>query len=133
LQEGFRKAFRVGPADRTPPDPAQWQVHAPRAGASDPLVVDFPKPLDWALLQRLLDVPGVPGTIAVDRNETQWRFVPNEAWKPGDYQLVVDTSLEDLAGNRIGRPFDIDTFEPVSERVIRKTVSLPFRVGENQR
>jgi hypothetical protein len=71
--------------------------------------------------------------ITVDRNETQWRYVPNEPWKPGDYNLVVDTSLEDLAGNRIGRPFDIDTFEPVSQRVIRKTVSLPFRVGQNQR
>ena len=69
--------------------------------------------------------------VAVDRNETQWRFVPAGPWKPGGYELVVDTAIEDLAGNRIGRAFDIDTFEPVSERVIRKTVSLPFRVGQD--
>ena len=133
LLEGFRKPFRVGPGDRTPPDPGQWKVTAPRAGTFDALVVNFPKPLDWALLQRLLDVHGVQGTTAVDHNETQWRFAPKEPWKPGEYQLVIDTSLEDLAGNRIGKPFDVDTFERVSQRVSKKTVSLPFRVGKNQR
>ena len=131
LVEGLRKPFRVGPSDRTPPDPAQWRLTAPRAGASDALVVDFPKPLDWALLQRLLEVPGVSGTAVVERNETRWRFVPKEPWKAGEYRLVVDTNLEDLAGNRIGRPFDVDVFERVSERVVRKTVSLPFRVRQN--
>ena len=48
--------------------------------------------------------------------------------KPGDYQLIVDTALEDLAGNHIGQPFDIDTFEHVTEHITTKTVSLPFAV-----
>src|SRR5439155_1191290 len=37
LREEFRKQFRVGPADRTPPDPAQWRLTAPKAGTSDAL------------------------------------------------------------------------------------------------
>jgi len=133
LQEGFRKAFEVGPPDRAPVDPEQWRLTAPKAGSRDALVVDFPKPLDWALLSRLLTIPGVRGTTSVDRNETQWRFTPAQDWKAGEYQLEVDTSLEDLAGNRIGRPFDVDTFERVSDRISRQTVSLPFRIGPNQR
>jgi len=130
LAEGFRKPFRVGPADRTPPDPAQWRISAPQANTSGPLVVDFPKPMDYALLLRLLDVPGVEGTVTVGGQETEWRFVPSHPWKAGEYSVAVDTALEDLAGNRIGRPFDVDTFEKVSEHLSRKTISLPFRIGQ---
>jgi hypothetical protein len=129
LQEGFRKSFRAGPADRTPPDPATWRLNAPQAGTSDALLVDFPKPMDYALLLRLLEVSGVAGTASVDRQETEWRFTPSEPWKPGAYSLVVDTALEDLAGNRIGQAFDVDIFEQVSEHLSKKTISLPFRIS----
>ena len=27
----------------------------------------------------------------------------------GAYSLQVDTALEDVAGNRVGRPFEVDT------------------------
>jgi hypothetical protein len=131
LEAGYRKPFRVGPADRTPPDPAQWRLIAPKAGTSDALVVNFPKPMDYALLLRLLGVSDVDGTATVDREETEWRFVPIRPWKAGEYQMVVDTTLEDLAGNRIGRPFDVDTFERVSEHLERKTILLPFRIGQH--
>jgi hypothetical protein len=132
LAAGFRKSFRVGPADRTPPDTAQWRLSAPKAGTSAELVVHFPKPMDYALLMRLLEVSGtggrIAGTVTVGRQETEWRFVPSEPWKAGGYNLVADTSLEDLAGNRIGRAFDVDIFERVTEHLSSKTVSLPFQV-----
>ena len=128
LQEEFRKSFRAGPADRAPPDPAQWRLSAPRAGTSDALVVHFPKPMDYALLLRLLEVSGVAGTVSVDNKETEWRFIPSQPWKPGEYRLVVDTALEDLAGNRIGQAFDVDIFEKVSEHLTSQTISLPFRI-----
>ncbi len=131
LEADFRKAFRVGPADRTPPDTAQWRLTAPKAGTSGALVVDFPKAMDYALLLRLLDVPGVRGSASVEREEMRWRFVPASAWKAGAYNLVVNTELEDLAGNRIGRAFDVDTFERVTGHIETKTVSLPFRVGRD--
>jgi hypothetical protein len=40
----------------------------------------------------------------------------------------VDTGLEDLAGNHIGQPFDIDTFEKVTQQIVIETIALPFRV-----
>ena len=133
MVEGFRKSFGVTAADRTPPDPAQWRVHAPAAGTVAPLLLDFPKPLDYALLLHLIEISDgagrlVGGEAAVERNETRWTFTPRAPWKSGDYQVLIDTALEDLAGNRIGRPFDVDTFERV-ERPERKQVRLSFRVG----
>lgn len=129
---GFRKSFRGGPALRNPPDPKQWRVIAPKAGTSEALVVDFPVPMNYPLLQRMLSVSNargaVPGTVSVTRQETQWRFTPREPWKNGDYKLVTNTEIEDLAGNHIGQPFDIDVFEHVTEHITSKTVSLPFTV-----
>jgi hypothetical protein len=68
------------------------------------------------------------GTINIAREETEWRFTPREPWVSGGYQLVVDTALEDLAGNHIGQPFDIDTFKQVTKSISTQTISLPFAV-----
>ena len=126
----FRKSFRVGPAARMALDPADWRLTSPTPGTYDPLVVDFPTSMDSALLVRVMKVRNVPGETSLDRNETRWAFVPKERWKPGEYQLLVDHALEDLAGNRIGRPFDVDVFETVTRRVVPKTTSLSFRVRD---
>jgi hypothetical protein len=127
LASELRKPFRVGPADRTPIEPAQWQIVAPAAGTRDPLVVRFPDALDYALLQRLLTTD-IRGTISLAAEEGEWRFTPDEPWRAGDHRLTIDTSLEDLAGNRVGRAFDVDTFERVTNRIAQRTVSLQFRI-----
>jgi hypothetical protein len=132
MVEGFRKSYRGGPAQRNPPDPAQWKVTAPKAGTSEPVAVNFPTPMNYALLQRMIEVfgPGgkVAGSAALDKQESEWLLTPQSPWKTGDYKLIVDTGLEDLAGNRIGQPFDIDVFDRVTERITTKTVALPFVV-----
>jgi hypothetical protein len=132
LAEDFRKSFRGGPADRTPPDPKTWRVTAPAAGSSADLVVDFPKPMDFALLQRMIQVSaggaGVAGTVSVGRQETEWRFTPKQPWKAGAYKLLVDTGIEDLSGNHIGQPFDLDKFQTVTKNIETQTISLPFDV-----
>jgi hypothetical protein len=132
LVEGFRKEYRGGPAQRTPPDPRQWRVAAPNSGGSSPLVVDFPVPMNYPLLQRMIRVVDAKGDIAgridVQRLETQWRFTPRDPWKAGAYQLIVDSGIEDLAGNHIGQPFDIDTFDHITEHITSSTVSLHFTI-----
>jgi len=138
LKEGFKKSFAVVGADRETPDPQSWLLTAPNAGSAQPLLVEFPEPLDHGLLMRLLEVMDpqgnfVEGAIQVDRDETRWRFTPHEPWRAGDYSLSVDTRLEDLAGNRINRPFEVDVFERVEKRITTTTVSLPFQVLANRR
>ena len=69
------------------------------------------------------------GTVAVDDEETAWRFTPADPWRPGDYRLVIGTELEDVAGNSIARPFEVDAVGPISRRITTETVALPFRIG----
>ena len=131
LTAEFRKQFRVTAADRTPPDPKKWRVSHPAAGGSTALTIEFPKPMDYALLQHSIEVAGPTGTIAgsvaVDRDETRWNFTPDKPWVPGDYRLVIQTTLEDLAGNHILRAFDVDTFKKVAP-ITQETVSLNVRI-----
>ena len=132
LVDGYRKIFRGAPAIRTPPDQKLWKLTTPRAGTVDPLIVDFDRPMNYPLLQRMLQVSTsrglIEGTISVDRQESQWRFAPKAPWTAGAHQLIVDTALEDLAGNKIGQPFDIDVFDRVTEHITTKTVDVPFTV-----
>jgi hypothetical protein len=132
LVEGFRKTFAGGPAVRVPPDPKQWKITPPRAGTLDPVVVNFDRPMNYTLLQRLLRVSGprgpVAGTIDVRRDESEWRLTPPAPWMNGAYRLDVDTTIEDLAGNRIGQPFDIDVFDHVTDHITTSTVTVPFAV-----
>jgi hypothetical protein len=135
LRDEFHKTFRVGPDERTGIDPRRWSVHAPKAGSLEPLVVNLGRPMDYALLLRVIGVAGpkgaLTGMIDTARDETEWRFVPDQPWKGGAYRLEIDSSLEDLAGNRIGRPFDVDTFDPISKHLSSQSISLPFKITEN--
>jgi hypothetical protein len=124
----FRRQFRVAPPLRDGIELKKWKLSEPKAGSTAPLVIDFDRPLDWALLQHSLQVKGVTGTTTIDRDETRWTFSPKQPWKPGRHELVIDMALEDLAGNRIGRPFDVDLFERVSERITADTTTLAFTV-----
>jgi hypothetical protein len=134
MAAGFRKTFRGGPEERKPPDPNEWRITAPRSGTTGALTVDFPRPMNYVLLERLLRVlrggHAIDGVVAVERHETRWRFTPKQPWSVGSYQVVVSTMLEDLAGNHIGGAFDIDTFQPAREQVNGLTRSLPFAVRQ---
>lgn len=136
LVEGFEKPFTGGPSYRVFPDPAKWHITAPTAGTTDPLIIAFKKPMDYVLLQRMIgifDARGeLPGKIAVDRNETEWRFTPREPWKPGTYRITADNTLEDISGNHLDRPFDVDTFEKVTKHITSTTTSIPFTVSASE-
>jgi hypothetical protein len=96
--------------------------------------VIFPKPLDHAMLERVVivtDESGHPleGTIAVTEKETLWSFTPKQTWKAGRYHLTADTALEDLAGNSVGRPFEVDVFHPIQRQVKSEMAKIPFEIA----
>jgi hypothetical protein len=133
LKQDFQKTFSVAQPDRDPIDPARWQLQAPKSGTREPLVVSFAEPLDHALAQRLINVSDatgaiVTGQVALEQQERRWVFVPSTPWPLGRYQLVVQTTIEDLAGNNIGKPFEVDLFEGVQRRITTSSIKLPFEV-----
>jgi hypothetical protein len=134
LAEPFSRRFSVGPAIEAALDPHEWRIAAPPAGTRDPLVVAFPKPLDYALLQRALVVATdrgerVDGTIGVEAAETRWTFTPGAPWTGGAYRLVALAVLEDPAGNRVGRPFEVPTSAAGSSPRGREASSIPFTIA----
>jgi hypothetical protein len=127
LAEGFRKTFRGGPVDRDLPEPRLWRIQPPHSGTNEPLVVDFPKPMDYALVQRMIRVPGIEGSVAISRNETEWRFTPAAPWKPASWTIVADNALEDVCGNRLNRAFDVDLKTAPAAPLSKESV-IPFTV-----
>ncbi len=133
LKEEFRHAFTVGPAIERPLSLADWKLAAPAAGTRNPLSVTFPATLDHGLLQRALSVArdgaSLDGETTIDPGETCWRFTPRDAWREGRHQLVALEFLEDLAGNRIGRAFEVDNFERTDKTPQPERHVLAFDVG----
>lgn len=126
----YRHRFTVGDEDRIPVKPANWRIRAPKAGTRDALVLDLDEPLDHALLGRMITVGGVAGQVHLSEQDRRWSFIPDMEWKAGQHRLKVDATLEDLAGNKVLRAFDVDVFERVTQRIDIKLVELVFFVQQ---
>ena len=132
LASVFRREFRVGPAQERAIDPADWRLELPVQGTRHPLTVTFPAPLDYGLLHRVLSVVAesgqlLDGEIRVEQGETRWVFTPRGSWHPGEYRVVASSTLEDVAGNRIGRPFEVASIGRRTSQAATGA-SLPFLI-----
>jgi len=133
LTEDFRKTFTAGPPIETAIDHQAWKIAAPTSGTKEPLAITFPQPLDRALMERTITVAdaagkSVAGDVAVGKEERMWQFTPDRPWTGGKYELVIDATLEDLAGNRINRPFEVDEFREIDKSALPEYVRLPFEI-----
>jgi hypothetical protein len=133
LTNAFRRAFRVAPPELGALDPRAWRIAPPAAGTRDPLVVTFPQALDHGLLLRALGVskrgePFLDGEIRIEAGETEWLFVPRDRWAAGEHQLVALSILESCAGNRIGRPFEVDGRADADRASAPERTYVPFRI-----
>ena len=129
LASEFRKEYRVGPPIETPLSTKTWSVAAPAAGTREPLRLTFPSPLDHGLMQRAFTIArggaAIAGDVSIANGETEWRFVPRDAWLPGDYAVSVLRVLEDPAGNRIDHAFE--TMSP-DDDTQAPPARLPFTI-----
>jgi hypothetical protein len=129
----YVKKFSAGPPIEKAIEPKEWTITPPKAGSREPLAIRFPRPLDRALLERTIDVVDaagkrLAGEVMVEDNERRWLFHPAQPWTAGKHELVIDTTLEDLAGNRIGRAFEVDELPPVEKFVATEFHRLPFEI-----
>src|SRR5436190_5507532 len=133
LKEPFEKSFRAGPADRKPVQVTQWKVQSPKSATREPLIVRFNESMDHALASRVIHVVDsssktLTGKVTLSDQEKRWSFVPAEPWRGGVHGLLVQNTIEDLAGNNIGKSFEVDLFEGVQRRFTNTTVKLSFEV-----
>jgi hypothetical protein len=132
LKADFEKKFKVVAADREPPNPLRWKITPPKAKSRDPLTIAFDEPLDHAIVQRVLRIADpngahVAGAFKLDALDRTFTFTPNDRWTAGVHKLIVPTIIEDLAGNNIGKPFDLDTAEdprPLTNEVVKVSFTV---------
>lgn len=113
LPKTYRKIFIVGPLDTVSPTPETWSISSPSAKSKDRLRIQFGEPLDAVLAQEsflVTDSSGrvLPGNSVLLDKENELNFVPFTSWNTGTYHIVIDSILEDLAGNNLNRLFDTD-------------------------
>lgn len=130
LGKPFTKSFRTTASVQKAIDLAEWKIKTAAVETKEAVEVKFPRPLDRALLQRCLTVidaggKPVPGRSTIGAAELTWLFKPEQPWKAGNYSLAVDEGLEDLAGNTLLGPFDVDRKLPAVKNPQR---TIPFLV-----
>jgi hypothetical protein len=131
LKADKRWKFAATDPDDTPIDPSKWTLTPPPGKGA--LHVVFDKPLDHALINRMVwvekDGKRLELPMGVPEGAT-WADIGggNSVWTPGKYQLVIDTRLEDVCGNRVGRPFEVDILNPPTAKIETKTVTREFEV-----
>jgi hypothetical protein len=107
------KKFKTVAEDRVRVELSAWKLTAPKSGTRDALELTMPKSIDYRSLHTGLTVTdakgkAVAGKIAIGKDEKNWRFTPNEAWKATPHRVNVSPELEDACGNTPSRAFDVN-------------------------
>lgn len=132
LKDDFRRVFKVGPPAEKALNPSAWVIEPPASGSRNALVVTFPSALDHGLLMRALGVTrggvSLAGDVTIAEGETRWLFTPREPWQVGQHDLLALDTLEDPAGNQIGRAFEVKNVGAVEKGPNAARTTIPFRV-----
>ncbi len=131
MRAGAERRYEIGPLLRVRVNPADWRYHYPTAGSTDPLTVEFDRPLDHALLEHSLWVNNAAGGAragvgSVGPAERVWQFAPQSPWGEERHVVMVDSRLEDLAGNSIIRVFDRDLMRTEDAPTDARHVAIDF-------
>lgn len=133
ITEEFEKRISVTDRDSISPSIENWIVDPPPANTKLPLLIDFRESLDYTLISKTIQIyfenTLVDCTVDIGEHETDASFSPREVWRPGSYEVLVESRLEDLAGNNINKLFEVDTKRKVNPDTanIRK---LRFRITQ---
>jgi hypothetical protein len=117
MEKPYQKDFVTAIRDTVSPNMDNWTIKTPASGTLDPLLVNFNEPLDFMVVKGAVSITdgsatNLTGSIEITGDEKTLRFVPDNPWKAGKYNLRVEARVEDLAGNRLDRLFDRDLAKP---------------------
>lgn len=112
MSNGFEKRFKTAGLYETYRGSLSLG-NIPEAGTTSPVSLKSSFPNDYALLQRVVRVVDnqgneTAGTIEIKKNEMLWKFTPDKPWTSENYQVRIERILEDVTGNNMINPFDVD-------------------------
>lgn len=133
LKQTYTKNFVVTARDITSPKIKNWTINTPSKGTLQPLEVNIKEALDHILLQntiRIIDSGGkiINGSIQVEDKKKSILFIPATPWLVGSYKLMIESRLEDLAGNNLNRLFDRDITNKETLPSDKKVFELSWRI-----
>ena len=105
------KAFVVVKAYRQFIRVNEWKVYKPKINSHNTLRIQFDRIMDHALFQSMVQIKDeekdlVVGDWDFSEQEQLIEFIPEQKWQPGKYQIVIDSRLEDIAGNNLQNLLD---------------------------
>jgi len=130
----YHKLFFVLHRDSLSPDPRQWNVYTPAAGTSEELDINLGSALDYSLLNTTLRIENerhefIAGQWGTGDEEKNILFLPEKSWERGKYTLLIQTRLEDLAGNNINRLFEVDVRTETKSKTTADVVTISFEIN----
>ena len=110
LSGKFSKTFVAVKEDRIPPDTENWKLLLPKANSSDAILIDFQDKIDHISASTLIKIfqnkEEIQGEISLDNQEQNWAFKPFKSWEKGNYSIIINPRLEDIAANSLNQIFD---------------------------
>lgn len=110
------KEFVVGKAYRHQIKVNELEIQKPEANSDDTLSIFFDRIVDHALVQSMIRIEDenknlIVGYWETSEEEKTIQFIPEKTWKKGSYQIIMDSSMEDVSGNNLNNLLDQKTGE----------------------
>lgn len=133
LEKKYTKIIVVGPRDDAKPDINSWKVMLKNAVVGKKLHIDFGEPMDAFLSKETMRVydanaAEVMGEFKLESNGSSLVFIPLKGFETGNYEISIQSKLEDLAGNNLNHLFDTDLKKNPNQRTPKAVFSIPFEV-----
>jgi len=113
LLEAARQSWRVGKAQGEALGASQFRLKVGKEERGQ-LEIGVLVALDHALALTSFEVrkqgQEIAGKFELEAGEKMLLFVPEKPWQRGEtYTLAISAKLEDVAGNRLGRAFEVES------------------------
>lgn len=127
-----KKTFKIGAAYRTAIDISNWSLNEPEVESTKPLTIQLHRIMDHALVQSMMQIKTeedqtIQGSWGILESESVLYFSPVEKWQKGNYKIILNSSLEDVAGNNLNSLMD-GQLKP-DQNTLRKTnLTIKFEI-----
>ena len=114
------KEFVVTKAYRQQIKVDELEIQKPDADSKEILIIHFDRIIDHALVQSMIQIKDpnedvIAGYWQISEEERILQFVPEKMWKKGTYRIIMDSRLEDAAGNNLNNLLDQEAGEKNSD------------------
>lgn len=100
VDNGYRQHLKIN----------DWEIDVPKVNTNESLTIKFDRIIDHALIQSMITLKNGDNNLAgnweILENEQLIRFIPEKKWSEGNYRIMFDSRLEDVAGNNLENLLD---------------------------